>query len=173
MKIFLLGFSYSGKTVIGKALSETINYDFIDIDEQIEYNFAPFTIEDIFAKYGEYAFRIIEQQTLLNILKINDNRNTVISLGGGTPCWFNNMAKIKTDSISVYLNCFSIIIVNRFFICRVKRPLLAKVKKENITTYVNLLQQQRSYFYKQADIIYPAICIDIQDLATTILNFKK
>jgi shikimate kinase len=100
MKIFLIGFMGSGKTVIGKLLSERLGYDFIDTDQIIEEKFGE-VIPSIFRMYGEEAFRQAENDVIHQIIK--KPGKLVISSGGGMPCREENLKLINFFGISIYL----------------------------------------------------------------------
>ncbi len=71
----------SGKSSVGRVLSSLLSRRFIDLDEHIlETSGAP-SINSLFSYLGESGFRKIEQQSLLEILKLD---NQVIASGGGT-----------------------------------------------------------------------------------------
>ena len=77
--IVLIGLMGAGKSTIGKALANVLNYNFIDIDEEIVKQ-ENMSINDIFAQKSETHFRELETQI---IKKIAGQKNAVISLGGG------------------------------------------------------------------------------------------
>ena len=77
--IILIGLMGAGKSTIGKALATTLNYRFIDVDEEIVKH-ENMSINDIFLQKSENYFREIETQIIKEICK---NNKTVISLGGG------------------------------------------------------------------------------------------
>ncbi|OQY05321.1 MAG: hypothetical protein B6I20_01495 [Bacteroidetes bacterium 4572_117] len=87
MLIYLIGFMGSGKTTVGKKLARKLSYNFIDLDAQIELEIGT-NITDYFEQFGEEKFRLIEHQVLHNTYKLE---NTVVSTGGGAPCYFNNI----------------------------------------------------------------------------------
>ncbi len=82
----------SGKTTIGKHLSEVLNYKFIDLDQAIEYE-EQHTISELFSKKGELYFRKKERTILEKIL--SSNSNIVVAIGGGTPCFGDTMEVYK------------------------------------------------------------------------------
>src|SRR5688500_7926474 len=99
MKVFLIGFMGSGKSTVGKKLAQKMTLDFIDLDAYIEKQRQK-TISYFFENFGEEKFREIERDALAELL---EKDNVVISTGGGTPCFFDNMEKIKKNGISVYI----------------------------------------------------------------------
>jgi shikimate kinase len=88
MKIILLGYMGSGKTTIGSSLSKKLYQNFTDLDDYIEKKENK-TISEIFTEKGEIYFRKIEHVYLKQF--IMDNDSYILSLGGGTPCYANNM----------------------------------------------------------------------------------
>ncbi|HIF14924.1 MAG TPA: shikimate kinase, partial [Bacteroidetes bacterium] len=94
----ILGFMGSGKTTIGKQLAKKLNYNFIDLDQYIEKALNT-SVSSIFSDKGEPYFRDIETSYLKKALEL---KNSVISLGGGTPCFNNNMDIINVHSKSIF-----------------------------------------------------------------------
>jgi shikimate kinase len=164
--IFLLGFMGSGKTSIGRKLANNLNLNFFDLDLVIEEKFQK-SITELFAEEGEKAFRIIENESLH---KICSNSDCVISLGGGTPCFENNMKLIKNTGTSVYLKLDESILVGRLRLKKEKRPLIAKLSDQEISNFVQERLKEREVFYKQADFIlesnHPKVVM-IADLLNT------
>ena len=131
MKIILLGYMGSGKTTIGTQLAKKLYQDFTDLDEYIEKKENK-TITEIFKEKGEIYFRKIEHTYLKKF--INENDTYVLSLGGGTPCYANNMNIIskETDLHSIYLKASVGTLYDRLKNNSSKRPLLAKLTKESL-----------------------------------------
>jgi shikimate kinase len=94
--VYLIGFMGSGKTTVGRKLAKKLDHPFIDLDETIENRYR-ISIPTIFSKYDEKVFRKIEHETLKSLLHL---QNHVISTGGGTPCFFNNIDLINENGIS-------------------------------------------------------------------------
>jgi len=148
MRIYILGFMGSGKSTVGKLLAKRLDYTFIDLDEQIESKYKA-TVSEIFEKYGEERFRIREQKTLLSLPK---KENLVVALGGGTPCFHNNIEFIKFSGKSVYLRTPSKILNKRLFKERAARPIIAKLSKKELEKKIDSMMRKRSKFYNQANI---------------------
>ena len=85
--IFLIGFMGTGKTTIGKILSDKIKYQLYDTDILIEENQGK-KISEIFTEVGEVAFREMEKETLLSLI---NKENIIISTGGGLPTYKDNL----------------------------------------------------------------------------------
>ncbi|WP_341665923.1 shikimate kinase, partial [Blattabacterium cuenoti] len=89
MKITLIGYMGSGKTTIGKMLSQELNLNFYDLDALLVEESKNDSILHIFKKKGELFFRNREHSLLKTILK--QKNKYVLSVGGGTPCFYNNI----------------------------------------------------------------------------------
>ena len=98
-RFFLVGYMGVGKTTIGKLLSKELDVEFIDLDKYIENRYRK-TIQEIFAEKGEDKFRIIEREMLLEVATFH---NVLISTGGGTPCFFNNMDVMNIHGVTLYI----------------------------------------------------------------------
>jgi len=153
MVIVLLGYMASGKSTIGKILAKNLNYEFIDLDDFIMEKEA-LTVSEIFKQKGEIYFRKLETRYLKDLL--SQYNNVVLSLGGGTPCYANNMEGIlqTENATSIYLKASLEKLVNKLEINKESRPLVAHLKtKEDLTEFIGKHLFERSYFYNQARII--------------------
>ena len=98
MIVSLVGYMGSGKSTTGKDLAKALGYQFIDLDEYIEEKYQA-KIAEIFEKEGELGFRKIEREALKEVLTTT---NIVLSLGGGTPVYYDNMDEIVKNSVSIH-----------------------------------------------------------------------
>src|SRR6266850_347126 len=121
MRIFLIGFMGSGKTHWGKQLAQRLKLPFYDLDEEIQAGEKK-TIPQIFSEKGEEYFRMLEKELLEDI--IGDHQSLVISCGGGTPCFFNNIDMMKKHGTVVWLNTAINVLYDRLVKEKAKRPLL-------------------------------------------------
>ncbi|MFD2917542.1 shikimate kinase [Psychroserpens luteus] len=152
MMFFLVGYMGSGKSVIGNKLAEILKYDFIDLDEYIVQK-EGITIKKIFDKKGEIYFRKIEN---LYFKELIGSKNTVVSLGGGTPCYGNNMNLIleSENSLSIYLKASIGTLVDRLYEEKSKRPLIAHLEsKSQLTEFIGKHIFERAPFYEQSSLI--------------------
>ncbi|MEE9407433.1 MAG: shikimate kinase [Polaribacter sp.] len=151
MKIVLLGYMASGKSTIGKKLAKKLYLNFIDLDNYIE-DKEKMTISTIFKVKGEIYFRLIEHKYLKEIL--NSDEKCVLSLGGGTPCYANNMELINNSkAISIYLKTSIKTLVERLLNEKSKRPLVANLEDEKITEFVAKHLFERRFYYEQAKFL--------------------
>ena len=98
-RVFIVGYMGSGKTTVGRQLARSLSLQFIDLDAFIEGKYRK-TISQLFEERGEDDFRKLERQALLEVAEFE---NVVISTGGGTPCFFDNMALMNRSGTTVYL----------------------------------------------------------------------
>lgn len=98
MRICLIGFMGSGKTTIGRALSEQLNANWVDLDTYIEEK-ANQSICNIFEEYGEAYFRALEQEALNELL---EQEEVIISTGGGVITTPDNIRNLKLEK-TIYL----------------------------------------------------------------------
>lgn len=166
MKIFLLGYMGSGKSFIGEKLSKSINYNCVDLDDEIEAK-ANNSIEKIFEKKGELYFRKLENDILNTILQ--KQSDLIVSLGGGTPCYGNNMELINKseDAITFYLKISVKKLTERLFNEKSHRPLISHLQtKEELEEFVRKHLFERGFYYNQAQHI-----IDVEENSVeNILN---
>ncbi len=164
MNIYLLGFMASGKTLYGKKLAPALNYSFTDLDDLIEKKENK-PVHQIFAQKGEAYFREIEHLVLIESFKLEQH---IISLGGGTPCFFDNMAQIKQKGISLFLRVPSVILSSRLYENGNNRPLVRDKTKNELLAYVEKLLEERLPFYQQANVNCDATSLNIQTLVNIL-----
>lgn len=168
MRIYLIGYSFSGKTTMGRQLANLLHYDFFDTDKAIELKLHT-TIPLLFERYGEEAFRIIES----NILRTTAERdNIVVSTGGGTACSDDNLRFILDNGISVYLHMDLEGTLRRVAASRKKRPLLEGMTPDQRRLYINQTLNQRHPYYSQAHITVDGATVTPQQILEKIENLK-
>ncbi|QQQ30155.1 shikimate kinase [Chryseobacterium indoltheticum] len=150
MIISLVGYMGSGKSHISKILSDKINFKLIDLDKEISRR-NKLTIPEIFEKKGEIYFRKLERETLEEILATQEN--IVLSLGGGTPVYYNNMEIINNNSASVFLRASITTLAERISKQKEKRPLIAKIADEDLPEFIAKHLFERNVYYSKAQLI--------------------
>lgn len=158
--IVLVGMMGVGKSTVGRILAKLLNLSFYDIDKEIE-KISNFTIEEIFAKYGEPEFRRIEQEVINRMIHLED---CVIALGGGAFINDTTRSLIKDKAISIWLDANEDILFQRA-IRRQNRPL---VKLENPRDNFIELLAKRIPYYTQADFSVRADIDDPKLIAETV-----
>ena len=144
--IFLIGYMAAGKTTLGRYAAREMGRDFIDLDRYIEARYRK-SISDIFASDGEARFRVIERHMLHEVAEFD---NVLVATGGGTPCFFDNMAYMNERGVAVFLSCPVETICRRIKISKVKRPLLLSLDDEALTNRIDEMLAARMPFYMQA-----------------------
>lgn len=144
--LFLVGLSGVGKTTIGKVLAGMLEYSFVDTDAQIEQE-QDNSIAAIFTSLGQDTFRRLETELLEKLLPLT---SVVVATGGGLPCYGCNMMLMLQHGQVVYLDSPLEVLAQRLFIVKDSRPLVAKMSKLQIKTYLEEAHQQRHSYYSQA-----------------------
>ena len=145
-RIILIGYMGAGKTTIGKALSKELGITFYDLDWYIESRMRK-TVSEIFAERGEEGFRKIEYNMLHEVAEFED---VIISCGGGTPCFFDNMDYLNQQGQVVYLKAEPEVLYKHLQMGKVERPLLKGKSKEDLLTFIKEQLEKREPFYTKA-----------------------
>jgi shikimate kinase len=149
MKIVLLGYMASGKSTVGRLLARQLGTSFVDLDDYIEQQQKK-SIKDIFSEKGEIFFRKLEHQMLKEVL--DSHTAVVLSTGGGTPCYANNMETILQQSDnSIYLNHSIPVLVERITKEKEHRPLVKNIPDNDLPEFVGKHLFERRPFYMQAE----------------------
>lgn len=164
MIIFLIGYMGSGKSTVGYELAKLINYDFTDMDTLIEQQ-NNCSIVEIFENKGEEKFREIEHNTLKGLLTKN---NIVISTGGGTPCFFNNLELMQNAGVTIYIKMSVDKLAERLSNARQKRPLIKDMSETDLHSFIQSNLEKREPYYLQAQYKVKAGNLNVNELATFI-----
>lgn len=149
-RIILLGYMGAGKTTVGRLLAKQLGLKFYDLDWYIESRFCK-KISDIFAQEGEEAFRRKERAMLHEVAEFE---NVIISLGGGAPCFFDNMEYLNQQGETIYLKGTPEVLYQHLLMGKGKRPLLEGKTKEELQEYIREHLNEREPYYSQAKHIY-------------------
>lgn len=126
MRIFLIGFMGCGKTTIGRALAKSMKIEWIDLDRHTE-NRKGKSVTEIFETEGEEAFRMAERDALHSL-----SDNLIVSCGGGTPCFYDNMERMSENGITLYLHTSIDSLYKRISEESVGRPLVSGKARQEI-----------------------------------------
>jgi shikimate kinase len=168
MTLILIGYMGSGKSSVGKKLSTILNYDFVDFDTYIEEK-AGMTISDIFKTKGEVFFRKQESAYLKEVIK---KKHTIIALGGGTPCYGNNLNVLKTENAFklIYLKSSIQNLTERLFDEKSSRPLISHLNtKEELLEFIGKHLFERAPVYEQSDLTIKTDALTIDQVVESIL----
>ena len=170
----LIGPNGAGKTTLGKAFARDLNVPFIDLDWYIEERFHK-SIRELFVERGEASFRELERNMLHEVGEFED---VVVSTGGGTPCFFDNMEYMNGKGETVFLDASPEVLFRRLKIAKSKRPLLMDKSDEELMDVIQNALRIRIPFYSQAKYVFNAesledreqISCSVQRLKTLLLN---
>jgi shikimate kinase len=158
--IFLIGFMGSGKTTLGKKLAPKLGLSLTDLDAEVE-KAAGMTIAELISSRGEAAFRKLESHTLKNLKAAG----RVISTGGGTPCYFDNLQWMKEQGKVVYIEMDEAALYSRLKTTDLtQRPLLKDLDEDGLRQFIHERLAERSTFYRQADIRFNPIRENLEAL---------
>ena len=145
-RIIIIGYMGAGKTTVGKALSKELNIPFYDLDWYIESRMRK-TVPQIFAERGEEGFRKIEHNMLHEVAEFED---VIISCGGGTPFFYDNMEYMNAQGDTVYLKASPEVLYGHLKIGKTERPLLKNKTPEEMQQYIREQLDKREQYYLQA-----------------------
>lgn len=146
IRIFLTGYMGAGKTTLGKAFARQLNVPFIDLDWYIEERFHK-SIRELFTERGEASFRELERNMLHEVAEFED---VVISTGGGTPCFFDNMGYMNSRGSTVFLDVHPDVLFRRLKVATQQRPILQGKTDDELRAFIEEALEKRSPFYSQA-----------------------
>lgn len=169
MKIVLIGYMASGKTAVAKELSKRTHIPAYDLDHYIEEK-NQMDVATFIREKGEIKFRKEEYERLHEILQFD---HFILSSGGGTPCYYDNIQQMKEGAYVVYLQWPLSVLLSRLKAERENRPLFDGVKEEDMPEYVAKHIFDRRPFYEQADHIIFGKDQSPEELATEIYDAWK
>ena len=150
IRIFLIGYMGAGKTTLGKAFARAMGLTFVDLDWYIEERYHK-TVSQIFAERGEDGFRELEKRMLH---EASDFENVVISVGGGTPCFFDNMDYMNQVGETVFLDVDNKVLFRRLKVAKQQRPLLANKTDDELMAFIQEALEKRLPHYTKAKHVF-------------------
>ena len=156
IRIILIGYMGAGKTTVGKALAKELGVPFYDLDWYIESRMRK-TVAQIFAEKGEEGFRKIEHSMLHEIAKFED---VIVSCGGGTPCFFDNIDYMNQQGPVVYLKAEPEVLYKHLVMSKNDRPLLRGKSSEELITFIREQLEKREPFYSKAQYTLDVSLLD-------------
>jgi shikimate kinase len=168
--IFLTGFMGSGKSTAGSKLASYLKFKFIDLDAYIEKKENK-SIPEIFEEKGEKGFRDVETECLNEVVKFKGP--CVISLGGGTICFGNNLETVKNNGTLIYIELQPVTLAQRIRGAKNQRPLLKNLSDEDLLKNIEEILGERKKFYHQAHITVNGLNLTPQLLHQKILGLLK
>lgn len=154
--IILIGYMCAGKTTVGRALAKKLGCTFYDLDWYVEERYHT-KVARIFAEEGESRFRELERRMLHEVAAFED---IVLSCGGGTPCFFDNMDYMNATGRTFYLKASPEILMQHLAISKGERPLLKGKSPEELRTFITEQLTLRAPFYEKAQHIIDINVLD-------------
>lgn len=145
-RIILIGYMGAGKTTVGKALAAELGLRFYDLDWYIESRMRK-TVAQLFAELGEEGFRRIERNMLHEVAEFE---GVLISCGGGTPCFYDNMQYINQQGLTLYLKASPEVLYKHLKMGKSVRPLLLNKTPEEVQRFISEQLKAREQFYMRA-----------------------
>ena len=153
----------SGKTTVGKALSKDTGMMFYDLDWYIESRMHK-SVPQLFSERGEEAFRKIEYNMLHEVAEFED---VIISCGGGTPCFFDNIDYLNQQGDVVYLKATPEVLYKHLLMAKVERPLLKGKSPDELIAYITEHLKERAPYYEKARYTLDVSVLDNYDKIKT------
>lgn len=160
----------SGKTTVGRALAKELGLPFYDLDWYIESRMRK-KVSQIFAERGEEGFRQIERNMLHEVAEFED---VVISCGGGTPCFFDNIDYMNSQAQVVWLKATPEVLHRHLLMGKGDRPLLKGKTPEELIAYIHEQLEYREQFYSKARHTLDVSLMDnYEKIAITVDELRK
>ncbi|MFP5078921.1 shikimate kinase [Pedobacter sp. JCM 36344] len=166
MRIFLIGFMGCGKTTLGKKLAQKMSYSFMDLDHELE-KAAGVSVSNYFSANGEEAFRILEKDTLNTL---DYPTNCIISTGGGTPCFFDNMEFMNRSGITIYVDLPPLALAKRLEYGKHKRPLVANMDEQQLVAFIKEKLEERNPYYERSFLTVNGINITTEQVRNELFQ---
>jgi shikimate kinase len=160
----------SGKTHWGRLLSAKLQLPFSDLDTVIVEK-EKRTVSEIFSEKGEEYFRYREKEVLEEIVR--DNESFILSCGGGTPCFFNNIEFMKKSGKVVWLNTTIDVLQERLLKERMSRPLIREIGDDELRRYIARKLSERKMYYEQADVMVNEESVTLEQLILLLLEEEE
>ncbi|WP_315317013.1 shikimate kinase [Segatella oris] len=155
-RIILIGYMGAGKTTVGKALAKELRMPFYDLDWYIESRMHK-TVKAIFDERGEAGFRKIEHNMLHEVAEFED---IIISCGGGTPCFFDNIDYMNRQGETVYLKATPEVLYGHLKMGKTIRPLLLNKTADEVQVFIREQLAQRESYYSKAKYVLDVNLLD-------------
>lgn len=164
MKIYLVGFMGSGKTVYGERLAKQLKWHSYDLDQMVEEG-AGSSIAELFRSQGESYFRKLEKEALKRTAELD---NAVIATGGGAPTYEDNMQWMNENGETIYLKLLPDKLLKRLKKEQDKRPLIQGMKENDLQQVIHEKLKARTFYYLQAHRIIDPLDVQPKELSKLI-----
>lgn len=165
-RLYIIGYMGSGKTTIARRIAYRLGWDVVDTDALFEEKYRV-SVDDFFHKYDETLFRKLESEVLKSTGLLDD---VVVSTGGGTACYYDNMEWMNQHGLTVFLRISPQSAVDRLLHSKRKRPLAENKSESDLTEYVAKHYASRLPFYEQAKVTVKAEDFDLDYFIEILKN---
>lgn len=169
-RIIIIGYMGAGKTTVGKALAKELHMPFYDLDWYIESRMHK-TVKAIFDERGEAGFRQIEHNMLHEVAEFED---VIISCGGGTPCFFDNIDYMNRQGETVYLKATPEVLYGHLKMGKTIRPLLLNKTADEVQVFIReQLTQREPYYNKAKHVLDVNLLDDYEKIKISVERLRK
>ena len=165
-RIYIVGYMGAGKTTAARRLANRLGWEVVDTDDLFEEKYR-ISVDDFFHKYDEALYRKLESQVLKETESLE---NVVVSTGGGTACYFDNMEWMNRHGLTVFLRISEKAVIDRLLHAKRKRPLSTGKSESELTAFVQQHYASRLPFYEQAKITIKSEDLDLDNLVRLVEN---
>ena len=167
--LYIIGFMGSGKSTAGRKLAFLLDWSFVDLDKKVE-EYTGKTITELFSQNGEDYFRNVESEVLKSL---KGQINTVISTGGGTPCYSDNMDYMLSTGLTLYLKLTPGQLKKRLSESSHERPLIKGLTNDEMLGFIKEKLAYREKWYNHAELTVEGIDLDINSLHSLVKSRLK
>ncbi len=167
-RIYIVGYMGAGKTTTARRLAQRMGWEVVDTDALFEEKYK-ISVHDFFNKYDEPLYRKLEAEVLKETEKLE---RVVVSTGGGTACYFDNMEWMNGHGTTVFLRISEKAVVDRLLHAKRKRPLAAGKSEVELKAFVSRHYAERLPYYEKAQITVKAEDLDLEGLASRIQELE-
>lgn len=169
-RVILIGYMGAGKTTVGRQLALALGLQFYDLDWYIEMRYHK-KVPQIFAEAGEEGFRDLERRMLHEVAEFED---VVVSCGGGTPCFYDNMEYMNAQAETVYLKARPEVLAMHLKMGKTERPLIKGKQEDELLQYIKDSLEKREPFYSKAKHTLDVSLLDnYEKIATSVKLLRE
>ncbi|MGA0247222.1 MAG: shikimate kinase [Flavobacteriia bacterium] len=167
-RMYLLGYMGVGKSTSAKKLGKALGLPVHDLDQILESQIG-MPIADYIGQQGELAFRKLEKQAVLD----SANLEGIVAVGGGTPCFYDNMAQLNRLGRTVYLHAPVGFLTKRLqdsYHAGKVRPLLAGIAPDDYAEFIGKHLMERQAFYAESQF---RIAVDKEEVLGKLVEIYQ
>jgi len=169
IRVILIGYMGAGKTTVGRQLAMALGVQFYDLDWYIEMRYHK-KVPEIFADSGEEGFRDLERRMLHEVAEFE---NVVLSCGGGTPCFYDNMDYMNSQAETVYLKARPEVLAMHLKMGKTERPLIKGKSEDELLQYIKDSLEKREPFYSKAKHTLDVSLLDNYEKVATSVRLLR